>query len=177
MSIDISDLLRRLQIQRKIFVSYHHEFDQNYYNHFSSLFSDTYELLRDNSLDRIIDSYDTQYVLRRIRENHISGSSCTIILCGQETYQRKYVDWEIKATLDKQHGLIGIVLPTIARNHIFQAIVPDRLYDNILSGYAEMINWIDLINNPLLLKTTIEAANNKSKAIITNSPMLKPRNG
>jgi hypothetical protein len=46
--------------------------------------------------------------MQRIRDKHITGTSCTIVLCGSLTPWRKYVDWEIKATLDKEHGLIGI---------------------------------------------------------------------
>lgn len=98
--------------KRQIFVSYHHGSDQWYYDEFSRIFSDTYDVVKDNSLDRAIDSDDSDYVMRRIRENYITGTSCTIILCGAETSQRKYVDWEIKATLDKYHGLIGINLPS-----------------------------------------------------------------
>lgn len=48
--------------KRKIFISYHHEGDQNYYENFSSLFSDTYDIVFDNSLERSIDSDDPQYV-------------------------------------------------------------------------------------------------------------------
>lgn len=36
-----------------------------------------------------------------------------MVLCGAEAPQRKFVDWEIKATLDKEHGLIGINLRPI----------------------------------------------------------------
>jgi len=49
--------------------------------------------------------------MRGIRENFITGTSCTIVLCGAQTHLRKYVHWEIKATLDKEHGLIGVNLP------------------------------------------------------------------
>ena len=79
----------------------------------AGVFADDYEVIQDNSVEREIDSNDAEYVTRRIREDFITGSSCTVVLCGAETPQRKFVDWEIKATLDKEHGLIGINLPTI----------------------------------------------------------------
>ena len=53
---------------------------------------------------------------------YITGTSCTVVLCGGRP--RKFVDWEIKATLDKEHALIGVNLPTSERNLFGQAIVP-----------------------------------------------------
>lgn len=108
-----SSLHIQATVRRKVFVSYHHGGDQAYYNAFSKTFHSTYDVITDNSLEREVDSDDVDYVMRRIREDYITGSSCTIVLVGKETYARKYVDWEIKATLDKQHGLIGVQLPTL----------------------------------------------------------------
>src|SRR5207248_1595735 len=86
--------------RREIFVSYHHQADQYYYNQFASVFSNTYRVIQDNSLRYGINSDDAEYVMRRIREEYLTGTSCTIVLCGKETHLRKFVDWEIKATLD-----------------------------------------------------------------------------
>ena len=120
----------------RIFVSYQHSADQAYYDAFSKLFHDHYESVFDNSLEREIDSDDPAYVIQRIRDKHITGTSCTIVLCGNTSHERKYLDWEIKGTLDKEHGLIGIQLPTLIKNSNGIVIVPDRLHANISSGYA-----------------------------------------
>ena len=85
--------------RRKVFVSYHHGGDQAYYDEFSSFFHDQYEAVRDNSLERLVQSDDTEYVMRQIREQYITGTSCSIILIGAQSHERKYLDWEIKATL------------------------------------------------------------------------------
>ena len=98
--------------KRRIFVSYHHGNDRAYYDEFSRFFSSAYDVIQDNSVDRNIDSTNTDYVIRNIRENYITGTSCAIVLCGAQTPWRKFVDWESKATLDKNHGLIGINLPS-----------------------------------------------------------------
>jgi hypothetical protein len=166
-----------LKTKRRIFVSYHHDSDQGYYNEFSRFFADEYEAIQDNSLDRLIDSTNTDYVIRRIREHHITGTSCTIVLCGPKTSLRKYVDWEIKATLDKDHSLIGVLLPNNLPDQQGNHYVPARLNDNIKTGYALFINWEDLNQGPTHLKTLIEAANNKSTALIDNSRALRKRNG
>lgn len=160
-----------------MFVSYHHGNDQGYYNWFSTQFSELYDVVQDSSLDRLIDSDDSEYVMRRIRESYISGTSCTFVLCGAETPWRKYVDWEIKASLDKNHGLIGVNLPVSRRNPQGQAVVPDRLYDNIVSGYALWIKWGDLPGVPGFLQQCVEQANSRSSQLIENSRPMRARNG
>src|SRR2546428_11478441 len=97
--------------KRKVFISYHHHGDQAYKNALS-LYCHDYELLEDNSIDRLIDTDDLKYVEREIREDYIKGASVTIVLCGALTYQRKFVDWEIYATLLKKAGLVALQLPT-----------------------------------------------------------------
>src|SRR5688500_597429 len=97
--------------KRSIFVSYHHGGSQWYYDAFSTRFADEYNFVRDNSLRKAIDSDNSEYIRRQIREQYITGTSCTVVLCGPLTWGRKHVDWEIAATLDKLHGVVGIKLP------------------------------------------------------------------
>ncbi|MDT3688004.1 MAG: TIR domain-containing protein [Pseudorhodoplanes sp.] len=165
-----------LPVKRKVFVSYHHGGDQYYYDDFSRHFDENYQILRDNSLERKVQSDDVEYVMRQIRENYVSGSSCTIVLCGTQTPFRKYVDWEISATLDKQHGLIGVKLPTlqVVNNGCAK---PERLQDNLDSGYAVWTWWESIISQPAEFAKLIEQANNKSKELIVNTRARRLRNG
>ena len=159
-----------LPVKHKVFVSYHHAGDQAYYSSFSTTFHDNYEVIYDKSLARTIDSDDVDYVRRRIREDYIVGSSCTIVLVGNETWARKYVDWEIDATLQTQHGLIGVCLPTAARNSITnKIIVPDRLFDNIQTGFALWLTWEQITANTAQLERYIADAKSRSAALIDNS--------
>lgn len=164
-------------VKRRVFISYHHASDQAYYDSLSRLFELQYEVIQDGSLDRMLDSDDCEYVMRRIRERYITGSSCTLVLCGPETPWRKYVDWEIKATLDKEHGLIGVALPTIRQNVQGQRLVADRLHDNIQSGYAQWVEWFQLQQGPTYLQGIIEQANARPKWAIQNNRPLRQRNG
>ena len=163
-------------VRRRVFISYQHDPDQPYYDLFSRTLHDEMDLVFDNSLDEEIDSNDTDYVRQAIRDRHISGTSCTIVLCGPTTYQRKYVDWEIKATLDKSHGLIGIALPTVSRNQQGHAIVPSRLHENIVSGYAVWQSWQTFASNPALMASWIQEAVSREKSKIINDKALKPQN-
>lgn len=160
-----------LAIKPRVFVSYHHDNDQYWYNEFNRVFSGTYDVVTDRSLDRAIDSDDPEYVERRIRENHITGTSCTIVLSGVETYKRKYVDWEIYATLFKEHGLLGIVLPGST-----DGLFPYRFDDNYATSYAHWIHWT---TDPGVLRAGIEEARNRScyTSRINNSRQKMRRNG
>lgn len=162
--------------RRSLFISYHHNGDQQYYDQLSRACEQHYGIVRDNSPVRIFDTDSAEYAMRRIRENHITGTACTIVLCGAETPWRKYIDWEIKATLDKEHGLIGVVLPT---NPIYGGIyrVPDRLFDNIQSGFASWVFWQDLLQGPVYVKALIEHAISCSKELIKNSREMRCYNG
>jgi hypothetical protein len=161
--------------KRKVFISYHHGGDQHYYDAFVKLFADTYEVFFDNSLDRGYESDNTDYVRWQIRQNDIHGTSCTIVLCGLHTHERKYVDWEIKATLDKRHGLIGVWLPSLPLAPNGGTVKPDRLQDNIYSEYAKWVRWDALTVE--VLKSTIEAAAATSPDLINNTRPLRQRNG
>lgn len=162
-------------IRRKIFVSYHHGGDQPYYDEFSRFFHDKFEAVFDNSLARRIDSENVDYVMQRIRDNHLTGVSCTVVLIGAQTHERKYVDWEIKATLAKQHGLVGVVLPTQARNSSGQIVVPGRFHDNVNTGYALLRHWNELTVQAL--SQALEEAIAKPKLLIDNSRAMRQRNG
>lgn len=165
-------------VKRKVFVSYHHQ-DQEWVDYFRAQFGTGLEVFSDGSLDRLIDSQDTDYVSRTIREDYITGTSITIVLCGNETWKRKYVDWEIHSTLDKNHAVLGIILPDhkqVMRDGQFTWLVPNRLADNVNTGYAHWIGWPQ---NAEALKQAIDHALNQSsvnKHMKNNSAQKMQRN-
>lgn len=168
-------LLGSLQIRRKVFVSFHHACDQAYRDAFAAAYSGTYEIFTDRSVVDAYDSEDQEYLRWQIRQNDIKGSSCTIVLCGAQTPVRKHVDWEIKATLDLQHGLLGIILPTCARNAQGVWLVPDRLADTVNNGFGKWILWSQL--SPQHLKAAIEQSIACPTDRILNTRPMRKRNG
>ncbi len=150
-------------VRRKVFISYHQN-DKDEVEDFCS----TFDYERDVCITRalgvgmeqdIIDSTNTDYVMRRIREAYLKDSTVTIALIGKCTWARRYIDWEIQASLRHgeivtPNGLIGIVLPSAGR----QPIPPERLKmnlkgDNNEEGYAryywypqrkdQLLSWLD----------------------------------
>jgi hypothetical protein len=161
----LADLLG-IVLRPRIFMSYYHDGDQWYYDQLSTLLHDQYSLVTDRSLDDEIDSDDCDYVMRRIREDFITGTSCTFVLFGTQTWTRKYVDWETKATLDKEHGLIGVALPGF---QYAQHLVPRRLWDNYMSGYAVLTDWWTISANTQSVPGFVTEATAKPSFLINNS--------
>src|SRR5580698_10502722 len=163
------------RIKRRVFISYHHERDQFWFNHFTNTFSEDYDVFEDQSLDDEVDSNDLDYVSRVIREDNIKGSSITIVLCGSETWKRRFIDWEIASTLHHEHALLGILIPGTLPGSDGKYAVPDRLYENIESGFAAWSMWP---GSPAELKTLIEGAVSKSnlKFLIQNGRLKMRRN-
>jgi hypothetical protein len=66
--------------------------------------------------DDFIDSDNPDYVMGRIRQKYIGDATVTIVLVGKCTHSRRYVDWEIKASLRRgeytPNGLLAYVLPS-----------------------------------------------------------------
>ena len=158
--------------QRKCFVTYHHA-DEAMVSSFVRAFDHVGEVFIVRRLgevpDDIVDSSDTDYVMRRIREGFIADSTVTLVLAGACTWARRYVDWEIQASLRSPagglpNGLLGVRLPGFSR-------WPERLLANLgTSGYA---GSIDYPSNPEVLRRAIEwaAARRTSHA----SSIVNPR--
>ncbi len=141
------------RVRRKCFVSYHQQ-DLPQVNRFISRFGPRNFIKRGITVPQdIIDSNSTDYVLRRIRELYIRDSTVTIVLIGQCTWARKFVDWELQASLRRNadglpNGLIGILL-----NEKIRPTLPPRFQLNRDSGYAKyhhyppnvatLENWIE----------------------------------
>lgn len=117
--------------KRKVFISHYKE-DRDEVDSFIDDFRDVFipKVLGANDNDEFINSSDTDYVIQRIRDKYLGDSTVTIVLLGSCTHSRRYIDWEIKSSLQQgkqlPNGLIGITLPS--RNG--SAYLPNRLMAN-----------------------------------------------
>ncbi len=150
-------------VKRKAFISFHHNdqveaeaFVEQWANR-QAVFIPKVLGISDN--DDFIDSTNPEYVMGQIRAKYLQDSTVTIVLIGQCTHSRRYVDWEIKASLrrgqDDPNGLIGILLPSCG-NRKFHPPLPPRFhqhYSNEQARYAlyqysptsadELRGWIE----------------------------------
>ena len=102
--------------RRKVFISYYHG-DQDEVNQFVSDFTSVLipKTVGVTDRDFDVDSNDPQYIMRKIREKKLEDSTVTIVLVGNCTLSRRYVDWEVRASLQQgqtlPNSLIAINLP------------------------------------------------------------------
>ncbi|MFC1938286.1 TIR domain-containing protein [Chloroflexota bacterium] len=112
-------------VRHRVFISYHHD-DQHEVKSFIDTFDDERRVFITRGLgigmeQDIIDSTDTDYVMRQIRKLYLKDSTVTILLIGKCTWARRYVDWEIQASLRHggtvtPNGLLGIKLPSYKKS-------------------------------------------------------------
>lgn len=169
------------QIRRKVFISYHHT-DQDEVEEFIDTFDHErdvfiYRALGLGMADDIINSLNADYVMRRIREDFLKNSTVTVVLIGKCTWARRYIDWEVQASLRlgenvKPNGLLGIVLPSAVN----KPICPGRLSFNIQGkngdeGYARWYSYPfrkDTLRN--YIEDAFNARTNRRNLIVNPRP-------
>jgi hypothetical protein len=132
---------------RNCFISYHHERDGKYISKLRKIITEM--KVADYSLKNDIGHLTDETIYKKVR-NKMRSCSITVVLIGDRTGHRKWIDWEIWASLRgythpydpqksfKPNGLLGIFLPTDSHS------IPDRFQDNIDSGYAVCMEWKNL---------------------------------
>ena len=153
--------------RHRVFVSYYHREDQGYRERFERLFSDFHGIMVSESVELgdIDPNLKTETIRQKIRDEYLRDSTVTVVLVGEHTWQRKFVDWEIGSSIRRteynpRSGLLGILLPTYPRppdnpNNYYIHTIPPRLYDNIECGYAKIYNWSE---NPRTVRSWIHDA-------------------
>ena len=162
-----------IEVKTNIFVCFHRRCDQNYFEGFSRYFDSGFEIVKDRILDRAIDCNDSNRAIHRIRQTLIAKTDCTFVFCGPNTPKCHWIDWEIEATLEARHGLIGIRLPTYTPDAGENSNIPPRLLDNIHSGYALWVQWKALDQGPGYLLDLIETATSKQPELISNRRLIQ----
>ena len=112
--------------RRKCFISYYHG-DQDAVDKFVGTFDDVMiaKAIGVSEEDDYIDSDNAEYVMSRIRQDVLEDSTVTICLIGECTHSRRYIDWELKASLRQgedydPNGLIGILLPHMGNTDTYR---------------------------------------------------------
>jgi len=169
-SLKWNDTLPLIQTKRKTFISYYHYDDSEYKKKFLNLTSD---LIVSKSVEEgdISSDVSDEYVKQLIQKGYLYDTTVLVVLIGAKTKCRKHVDWEISGALnrkvgDSYAGLLGLLLPShpdYGKDTYNGSLVPERLYDNLQSGYAVIR---DYTTDRKKLQEYIELAykNRRSKA-------------
>jgi hypothetical protein len=150
--------------KHKTFISFHHA-DDYYKNALETQWGEQLDEFVSKSVgDGDINPFLTTDRIRQlIRDDFISDATVTLVLIGQGTWRRKYVDWEIASSIrdtkkNPRTGLLGLLLPTYSaqlpygmntsilkysdNGSVYNPYtIPPRLYDNIECGFAKIYSW------------------------------------
>ena len=154
--------------RRKVFVSYHHQEDQEYKDRFVRMMNAYMEDRSVETGDIIDQDLPVDEIRRRIRDEYIADTTVTVVLIGRCTWQRKHVDWEISASLiDTDHndrcGLLGIRLPThtdFSHAEYNPRLIPPRLAANCEGNdpFAAVHRWSGSDNQVNRIRQWIDEA-------------------
>lgn len=134
-----------------MFLSYHHRDADEvaaFVDSFGSVFSSTLSI-GVSEADGPSMTLDDGLLLDRIAEKYLADSTMTIVLIGESTWARRFVDWEIAATLTSsspRRALMGVLL----QSAIAGARLPPRLesvgHESCVRSYPESVGelagWI-----------------------------------
>lgn len=168
----------------KVFLSYYHDEDAEYRYSFERLFSNVI-VSRSVGIGEIEPNRNADYVYQKLRDEYLRDSTVTVVLIGQHTWQRKFVDWEIYTTLrdtkySSRSGLLGLILPTYKRpepGRYYAHTTPPRLYDNVTvrnegqQPFAKIYSWSE---DPKFIRDIIAEAFSRRDKInpINSRPMF-----
>lgn len=112
----------------KTFISYHHANEQELKDEIIELGSGDDFVDKSVSDGDIDTNLSEETIMRKIREDFIGDSTVVVVLIGEETAQRPFINSEIQAALwGKSTGLVGVV-----RDDLY-----DRLYTSTTCTNAE----------------------------------------
>lgn len=143
----------------KCFISFKTE-DNKYKEQIQSWVDENRVDIIDKSLNEPINSYNEDYIMRKIREDHLSDSTITIFLIGKNSsenlgwWNQRYIKRELQASLyngegNTRNGILGVVLPemysaiykgtylcsTCHKNHNWVAINDDTVIKEFSHNY------------------------------------------
>lgn len=89
--------------------------------------------------------------IKKIIDNGLLGTTVTVVLIGNQTANRKYVNYEIEESLKRGNGLFGLRIHNIKDqngNTNFSGTIPSKLSDNGYPTYtwtnsSDFAKWVE----------------------------------
>lgn len=98
-----------MKAKKRIFISFVYNDDKNYFNLLHAWSeNEGFDLeFYSESVRDAFDSENADYIKRQIREK-IKRASVTLCLCSEDTHTSRWVNWEIKESIESGNNLIAV---------------------------------------------------------------------
>ncbi len=160
------------QKRRGLYVAYDHALDAAPYASFALHFGSLFRLERDNSLARELGEEDGEAHVRWLSAGPLADCRYALVLCGSATHRSAFVDWEIKAALDRRLALMGVILPSNPGG-FRDPVLPERLRINFDSGYAIVARSDELLDGRVDLGSRLAFAADRPMEALDNRLPLR----
>ena len=130
------------QRKKRVFISFDYEADLDQVNGLRGLIQNPNHELEayDESVRKPIDSEDSTYIKRQLREK-IKRSSVTLCLISATTHKSRWVDWELEESDRQGNAIIAMALKGVK-----EAVLPTLIKEKRLTFHSWAPNLlIDLI--------------------------------
>lgn len=167
--------------RHRCFVSYHHA-DEAEVQQFIETFDHDHDIFISRGIGAsmpgdVINSNAADYIMSRVRQLYLNDSTVTIVMVGRCTWARRFVDWEIAASVrntanSRRNGLLGITLPSVANDLTKQ--LPPRLNDNVNgeNGYARWWTYPEYAESLAYIIEEAFTARTTKTHLVNNSRQL-----
>jgi len=150
----------------RTFISYHHKNEQNLKDEIIETGVEGEEFIDKSVADGDIDrGLEEETIMRKIREDYLQGSTVIIVLIGEKTADRPFINSEIQAGLWKDPtGLVGIV-----RDDLY-----DRIYQDTICNDPDCMCGKTLNTPTNEFKSKIPYLVRKNQFILEDNASTKP---
>ncbi len=132
---------------RRVFYSFHYAVDNWRASQVRNIgVVDSNRPASDNAWESITKGGDA--AIQRWIDDQLAGRSCTVVLIGEGTAGRKWIDYEIKTSWDEGKGLVGIYVHNLRDRDSSQSIQGKNPFDKFTTPTGVRLSSIVEAYNP-----------------------------
>lgn len=88
-------------------------------------------------------------------DNQLKGRSCTVVLIGAETANRKWIKYEIKKSWELEKGIVGIKIHNLKDQNGNQSVEGKNPFEQFSIGRINMGKIVKVYNPPYSISTNV----------------------
>lgn len=108
--------------------------------------------IKDNEWEKV---KQTDASIKKWIDEQLTGRSCTVVLVGEETADRKWIDYEIEKSWELGKGIVGIRIHNLKNLDGEQSKEGKNPFDGFTLGGKPLSKTVKLYNPPYKISTNV----------------------